>query len=77
MRPTQKWTDKGHQIVEVTLINAGGACLSSGPYAASIFLKGNKVNTVEPGRIKLLCPGDQRRFNIGINGDAARDATPM
>lgn len=72
VRPTQKWTDAGHQIVEVTLNNAGSACFASrGADGASIVLEGapaDRVVTVQPGRLKRLCPGDQRRINVGISG---------
>ncbi|KAL1897926.1 hypothetical protein Sste5346_003778 [Sporothrix stenoceras] len=74
VRPTQRWTDQGHQIVEVTLNNAGTECFSSGQDTATVLLTGNGVNTTEPCRIRRLCPGDQRRINVGIDGEVPRDA---
>ncbi|CAK7210330.1 hypothetical protein SCUCBS95973_000742 [Sporothrix curviconia] len=76
VRPTQKWTDKGHQIVEVTLNNAGASCFSTGAgEAAMVRLAGDNVRTVKPGQIRRLCPGDQKRINIGIDdGETIRDA---
>ncbi|CAK7221069.1 hypothetical protein SBRCBS47491_004401 [Sporothrix bragantina] len=75
VRPTQKWTDEGHQIVEVTLNNAGTSCFSTGAGDALVSLTGNNVSTLSAGRIRRLCPGDQRRINIGIDGVALRDAS--
>ncbi|CAK7214861.1 hypothetical protein SEUCBS140593_002333 [Sporothrix eucalyptigena] len=74
VRPTQKWTDEGHQIVEVTVNNAGTTCFSSGAKVATVTLTGDSVLTVKTGRIRRLCPGDQKRINVGIDGRAVRDA---
>jgi alpha-L-fucosidase len=68
VRPTQKWTETGHQIVEVTVNNAGGKCVSGS--GLTVSLEGLGVSTAEAGSVKRLCPGDQKRVNIGVSGSA-------
>ncbi|POS78980.1 alpha-L-fucosidase [Diaporthe helianthi] len=68
VRPTQKWTVAGNQVVEVTLNNAGSECVS-GP-GLVVSLDGLGVSTAETGSVKRLCPGDQKRVNIGVSGSA-------
>lgn len=68
VRPTQKWTEAGNQIVEITLNNAGGECVSGS--GLTVSLEGPGVSTVETGSVKRLCPGDQKRVNIGVSGSA-------
>ncbi|OAA57959.1 alpha-L-fucosidase [Niveomyces insectorum RCEF 264] len=73
VRPTQKATDTGHQVVEITLNNAGPTCFSSGSTAASVSLEGDGVRTVEAGRLMRLCPGDQRWIRVGVANDGPRN----
>ncbi|GKZ24310.1 hypothetical protein AbraIFM66951_011166 [Aspergillus brasiliensis] len=73
VRPTQKWTESGNQIVEVTVNNPGTNCIAGPGVNLSLSLPG--IQTIEPGNIKRLCPGDQKRVNIGVNGTANGTAT--
>lgn len=66
VRPTQKWTGNGTQIVEVTVNNAGTDCVAGLGLNVSVTAPG--VKTVEQGSIKRLCPGDQKRVNVAIVG---------
>ncbi|KUI59361.1 Tissue alpha-L-fucosidase [Cytospora mali] len=68
VRPTQKWTEAGNQIVEVTINNVGDKCVSG--TGLTVSMHGLGVNTVETASIKRLCPGDQKRVNIGVTGQA-------
>lgn len=68
VRPTQKWTEAGNQVVEVTLNNAGAECVS-GP-GLTVSLEGPGVSTAEAGSVRRLCPGDQKRVNVGVSGSA-------
>lgn len=68
VRPTQKWTTAGSQVVEITINNIGTECVSGSGLAVS--LKGSGVTTVEQGSLKRLCPGDQKRIDVGVTGDA-------
>ncbi|PWY77331.1 alpha-L-fucosidase [Aspergillus sclerotioniger CBS 115572] len=73
IRPTQKWTESGNQVVEVTINNPGSECISGSGIAVSLNMSG--IQTIEPGYIRRLCPGDQKRVNIGVNGTANGTAT--
>lgn len=66
VRPTQKWTEAGSQVVEVTINNVGTECVSGSGLAIS--LGGSGVTTVEAGVVKRLCPGDQKRIEVGVTG---------
>jgi hypothetical protein len=68
VRPTQKWTEKGNQVVELTINNAGLECIAGHGIEVSLAMPG--VETIEPGRINRLCPGDQKRVDIGVKGAA-------
>lgn len=68
VRPTQKWTEHGSQVVEITINNIGTECLSDSGVVVS--LEGPGIGTVEKGSLKRLCPGDQKRVNVGVTGDA-------
>lgn len=68
VRPTQKWTEQGSQIVEVTFNNVGSECVSG--EGLEVSLTGSGVRTVEVGYLKRLCPGDQKRVDVGVTGDA-------
>ncbi|QDS68271.1 hypothetical protein FKW77_010635 [Venturia effusa] len=66
VRPTQKWSSNGTQIVEITLNNAGTECVSGG--GLKVSLAGRNVSTIDAGLLKRLCPGDQKRVDIGVIG---------
>lgn len=68
VRPTQKWTEAGSQVVEVTINNIGTECVSGA--GLTVSLAGAGVSTVEKGSVKRLCPGDQKRIDVGVTGDA-------
>lgn len=68
VRPTQKWTEAGNQVVEITLNNAGGECVAGS--GLTVSLEGPGVSTAETGSVKRLCPGDQKRVNVGVSGSA-------
>ncbi|KAK7735263.1 hypothetical protein SLS53_007653 [Cytospora paraplurivora] len=68
VRPTQKWTEAGNQVVEITLNNVGDECLSGKGLKVSLNALG--VATAEAASIRRLCPGDQRRVNVGVTGTA-------
>lgn len=72
VRPTQKWTAEGNQVIEVTINNSGLDCISGEGLSVSIEMPG--VRTLEPGYIKRLCPGDQKRVDVGVNGTATGPA---
>lgn len=69
VRPTQKWTDSGSQVVEITLNNVGTECISGS--GLSISLEGAGVSTVEAATVRRLCPGDQKRINVGVTGSVS------
>jgi alpha-L-fucosidase len=69
VRPTQKWVDHGNvrgQVVEVLVNNAGSECAHGDGLVISI--EGDGIQTLEPGRIKRLCPGDQKSVRIPVTG---------
>lgn len=68
VRPTQKWTEAGAQVVEITVNNVGSECVSGS--GLTVSLGGLGVSTAETGSIKRLCPGDQKRVNVGVSGSA-------
>ena len=68
VRPTQKWTEAGNQVVEVTVNNVGDECVSG--TGLTVSMSGLGVSTVETASIKRLCPGDQKRVDIGVTGTA-------
>lgn len=68
VRPTQKWTEAGNQIIEITVNNAGSQCVSGS--GLTVSLEGLGFSTAEMGFVKRLCPGDQKRVNIGVSGSA-------
>lgn len=75
VRPTQKWTDAGNQVVEITVNNAGSECVSGS--GLTVSLEGLGVTTAETGSVKRLCPGDQKRVNIGVSGSANSTAVAV
>lgn len=66
VRPTQKWTTAGNQVVEIMLNNIGTECVSG--TGLTVSLDGAGVSTVEQATLQRLCPGDQKRVNIGVTG---------
>ncbi|OKL56297.1 hypothetical protein UA08_08549 [Talaromyces atroroseus] len=72
VRPTQKWTEEGNQVIEVTINNSGLDCIAGDGF--DIFISMPGVETLEPGHIKRLCPGDQKRVDVGVNGTAVGPA---
>lgn len=68
VRPTQKWTESGAQVVEVTVNNVGSECVSGS--GLTVALAGVGIKTTETAAIKRLCPGDQKRVDVGVTGSA-------
>ncbi|KAI3337988.1 alpha-L-fucosidase [Ustulina deusta] len=66
VRPTQKWFGVGEQIVEVVVNNAGAGCVAGS--GVTVTLVGEGFATTKPGRLKRLCPGDQRVVKVGVTG---------
>lgn len=67
VKPTQKWTGNGgnkSQVVEVTINNAGTECVHG--HGLTVLVEGSEVRTIEPGHIKRLCPGDQKRTFVSV-----------
>ncbi|OAG09233.1 alpha-L-fucosidase [Paraphaeosphaeria sporulosa] len=72
VKPTQKWIGDGDarsQVVEVIVNNGGMECVHGEGLTVSI--KGNDVKTIEPGRIRRLCPGDQKSVQVSVTGSGA------
>ncbi|KAI1804641.1 glycoside hydrolase family 29 protein [Daldinia bambusicola] len=68
IRPTQKWTDSGAQVVEVTVNNAGSDCIAGD--GVTVSLSGDGLQTVQEGHLKRLCPGDQKIVKIGAESNS-------
>lgn len=69
IRPTQKWTgsqDAKSQVVEVLLNNAGSGCVHG--HGLTVSIEGEGVQTLIPGHVKRLCPGDQKRVLVSATG---------
>lgn len=66
LRPTQKRSDNGSQIVEVVVNNYGPAWIQGDGVEITIEAPG--ILTVEAGKIKRLGPGDQKKVNVGVVG---------
>ncbi|KAK7751912.1 hypothetical protein SLS62_006213 [Diatrype stigma] len=64
LRPTQKWVGKASQVVELLVNNAGTECISG--MVASIKAPG--VTTIKKAFVKRLCPGDQKRVDVAVQG---------
>ena len=74
VRPTQKWVDvdgERAQAVEVLVNNAGSTCVHGD--GLSVSVRGGGVETVQPGHIKRLCPGDQKTVTVAVTGSGACD----
>ncbi|KAI0402292.1 glycoside hydrolase family 29 protein [Xylaria palmicola] len=68
VRPTQKWFAEGEQVVEVLVNNAGGECVAGS--GVTLTLTGDGFATTMPGKLKRLCPGDQKIVKIGVTGSS-------
>ncbi|KAI1258762.1 glycoside hydrolase family 29 protein [Xylariaceae sp. FL1019] len=68
VRPTQKWFESGEQVVEVIINNVGEKCVTGD--GISVEVQGKGFNTSTPGRVKRLCPGDQKMVAIGVRGES-------
>lgn len=75
VRPTRKWTEMGNQVIEITINNSGWECISAPGLTFSLAMDG--VESVEPGHVKRLCPGDQKRIDVGVNGVSNGTATVL
>ncbi|KAI1117686.1 glycoside hydrolase family 29 protein [Nemania sp. NC0429] len=73
VRPTQKWFAAGEQVVEVTVNNPGARCV--GGARTTVRIVGEGFETSRPGKLRRLCPGDQKIVKIGVRGasDGASD----
>ncbi|KAI0118059.1 glycoside hydrolase family 29 protein [Hypoxylon sp. NC0597] len=68
VRPTQKWLGSGVQAVEITVNNAGSECVAGD--GLTFALSGDGLRTVEQGRLKRLCPGDQKVVTVGVEASS-------
>lgn len=66
VRPTQKHSGDRMQLIEVLVNNAGSEWISGAGVEITISAPG--VVTVQPGSIKRLRPGDQKKVLIGVFG---------
>ncbi|KAH6684291.1 putative alpha-L-fucosidase [Halenospora varia] len=66
VRPTQKRSGEGMQIVEVVVDNIGPGWIHGEGVEVSVM--GEGIETIEPGMIRRLRPGDQKKVNVGIVG---------
>ncbi|KAF2645622.1 alpha-L-fucosidase [Massarina eburnea CBS 473.64] len=72
VRATQKsGSVAGSQTVEVIVNNAGMQCVSG--RGLTVALVGNGVKTVVSGRIRRLCPGDQKKVDLSVIGNGTCD----
>lgn len=68
VRPTQKWFDVDEQIVEVAMNNPGVECVAGS--GVTITIGGEGFVTTTPGKLKRLCPGDQKVVKMGVTGSS-------
>jgi alpha-L-fucosidase len=73
LRPTQKTPGNGVQTVEVVVSNAGPEWIRGD--GMTITIEGQGITTVEPGQIKRLSPGDQKKINVGVVGSGSVTAS--
>ena len=66
VRPTQKHDSDLVQTVELIIDNAGTGWISGDGVEVSITAAG--IQTIEPGYIKRLRPGDQKKIKVGVIG---------
>ncbi|KAI0018924.1 glycoside hydrolase family 29 protein [Xylariomycetidae sp. FL0641] len=79
VRPTQKWLDDNDdddepavQVVEVTLNHGGGGaapCVAGA--GLHVSLAGDGLRVAKAGRVKRLCPGDQKTVTVGVESAGA------
>lgn len=65
MRPTQKHDAERVQTVEI-VINSADTWISGD--GVKISITGPGIETIEPGYIKRMRPGDQKKINVGVIG---------
>ncbi|TVY68953.1 Plasma alpha-L-fucosidase [Lachnellula suecica] len=66
VRPTQKHESNKVQTVELLIDNSGPEWISG--EGVEISISGPGIDTIEPGYIKRLRPGDQKKINVGVTG---------
>lgn len=66
LRPTQKHDVHRVQTVEVVVDNAGPGWISGA--GVEVSFSGPGIETITPGFIKRLRPGDQKKINVGVIG---------
>ncbi|MAD87910.1 MAG: hypothetical protein CL912_33530 [Deltaproteobacteria bacterium] len=66
LRPTQKHDADRVQTVEVVVNNAGPDWISGSGVEVAISAPG--IETIDPGHVKRLRPGDQKKVNVGVIG---------
>ncbi len=66
LRPTQKHGSDRVQTVEVVVDNAGPDWISGA--GVEISITGPGIETISPGYIKRMRPGDQKKVNVGVIG---------
>lgn len=71
VRPTQKQETEGVQTIEIVIDNAGPAWIAGA--GVEISISGSGIETVQPGYIKRLRPGDQKKVSIGVTGSGTID----
>ncbi|KAI0467354.1 glycoside hydrolase family 29 protein [Xylaria cf. heliscus] len=68
VRPTQKWFDAGEQVVDVVVNNVGSECVAGS--GVTIEIVGEGFETTRLGKVKRLCPGDQKVAKVGARGSS-------
>ncbi|PMD43788.1 glycoside hydrolase family 29 protein [Hyaloscypha variabilis F] len=66
VRPTQKHDINQVQTVELVIDNSGPEWIAGS--GVEVFLTAPGIQTVQPGYIKRLRPGDQKKINVGVIG---------
>ncbi|KAI0445208.1 hypothetical protein F4803DRAFT_194638 [Xylaria telfairii] len=69
VRPTQKWFDPGEQVVEVVVNNVGREECVAGS-GITVGIAGDGFETTRMGKLKRLCPGDQKVVRVGVRGSS-------
>lgn len=64
LRPTQKWVGDNKQVIELIVNNAGTSCASE----MVVSIEAPNVKASELTVVKRLCPGDQKRVNVAVEG---------
>lgn len=71
IRPTQKWDEAGHQLVEVIANHHGDKCVSD----MTVSVDAPRVHTPTPVLVKRFCPGDQKNILVPVEGTGNSPAT--